>query len=287
MSRQQSSDTPPEGWPRCESGPVEVMLLGTYHMDNPGLDVAQLDVDDVLHPERQAQLRTTVDALEGWRPDRVAVERPYDRADEVNAIYDEYRSGKRSYDAEEEIEPPHPSRNELTTECRSEVVQLGFRLADRLDHERVFPIDYPMTLANEAYEELAEDGFEPEEKIQFDQLDVSELEREVTEQIATSSIQEFLLWQNRERNLGVQSAGFFGESLRWGRENNFGGPKLVATWYDRNLRMVHNLWRAIESEDERVLVVVGAGHVHILRELLEKTPMFCPVSPLPSLEEAM
>ncbi|KAB1192143.1 hypothetical protein GJR96_01270 [Haloferax sp. MBLA0076] len=287
MSRQQSADNSPEGWPRCEPGPVEVMLLGTYHMDNPGLDVAQIDVDDVLTPDRQRQLRTTIDALERWCPDRVAVERPYDHADEVNAIYDEYRSGKRAYDAEEEIEPPHPSRNEMTTECRSEVVQLGFRLADRLDHERVYAIDYPMALGNDAYATLVEDEFEPEEKVPSERLDVEALEAELTEQIATKTIPEFLVWQNRERNLGTESVGFFGETLRWGRGDNFGGPAMVATWYDRNLRMVHNLWRAIESGDERVLVVVGASHVTVLRELLGNAPMFCPVSPLPYLEDAL
>ncbi|KAB1189114.1 MULTISPECIES: DUF5694 domain-containing protein [Haloferax] len=287
MSRQQSSDSPPEGWPRCESGAVEVMLLGTYHMDNPGLDVAQIDVDDVLHPERQAQLRTTVDALEGWCPDRVAVERPYDRADEVNALYDEYRSGERSYDTEQEIEPPHPRRDDLTTECRSEVVQLGFRLADRLAHDRVYPIDYPMDLGNDAYAALAERGFEPTDKVPFEHVDVGELERELTEQIATKTIPAFLVWQNREQNLGTDATAFFGETLRWGQGDNFGGPEMVATWYDRNLRMVHNLWRAVESGDDRILAVVGASHVHVLRELLSNAPMFCPVSALPCLEDAV
>jgi hypothetical protein len=263
------------------------MLLGTYHMDNSGLDVAQIEVDDVLSSERQAQIQTVVEAIAKWKPERVAVERPYDRVDEVNSLYEEYRFGKRSYDAEEEIEPPHPFRNELTTECRSEVIQLGFRLADLLDHEEVYSIDYPMDIANDEYEELAEQGFEPDDKVSFEQIDMDEVGHEITEQIANSTIAVFLVWENQEKQLSREYDGLFGEYLRWGEEDNFGGPKLIANWYDRNLRMMHNLWRTTEPDDGRLILVVGSSHVNVLRDLLAITPMFCPVSPLPYLQSAI
>ena len=32
-----------------------------------------------------------------------------------------------------------------------------------------------------------------------------------------------------------------------------------------------------------MLFLVGSGHIHVLRHLLEEAPMFCPVSPLPYL----
>jgi pheromone shutdown protein TraB len=49
--------------------------------------------------------------------------------------------------------------------------------------------------------------------------------------------------------------------------------------------MVHHLWRAIEQGNERILLVVGTGHIRVLRHLLDETPMCCPVSPLPHLPE--
>ena len=57
-------DGPPAGWPQCESEQVQVMLLGTYHMDNPGLDEVNIDADDVLAADRQAQFRELVDRFE-------------------------------------------------------------------------------------------------------------------------------------------------------------------------------------------------------------------------------
>ena len=129
--------------------------------------------------------------------------------------------------------------------------------------------------------------FEPDEKISFEQTDIDDVERQITEQIATSTIPEYLVWENQEAQLSREYEFLFGEYLRWGGGDNFGGPKLIAKWYDRNLRMMHNLWRTIEPGDKRLILVVGSSHVKVLRDLLENTPMFCPVSPLPYLQNAV
>ncbi len=41
-----------DSWPECDADHVLVMLLGTYHMDHPGLDEVNIDADDVLSPGR-------------------------------------------------------------------------------------------------------------------------------------------------------------------------------------------------------------------------------------------
>lgn len=276
---------PPDGWPTPEPDQVRVMLLGLYHMDNPGLDAVNVQADDVLADERQAELRDLADRLEPWSPDRVAVERPYDGAAELNTVYEEYRAGDRAYDREEAFDSTHPRRDEPVTECRSEVVQVGFRLADRLGHDRVYPVDYPMTLGDdEDAEELQERGFEPDRKVPVDSVDLESHQQEVDERLATSTIIEYLRWLNRESQLRLNDDAFFDEYVRMGEGDNFAGPRAIAIWYDRNLRMMHNVWRAIESGGERVLLVVGSGHVHVLRRLFDLSPMFCPASPLPYLE---
>jgi hypothetical protein len=39
------------------------------------------------------------------------------------------------------------------------------------------------------------------------------------------------------------------------------------------------------DDADRVVKLVGSGHVHVLRHLLSETPMFCPVSPLEVLAD--
>ena len=63
MTDSQEPEQPPEDWPRCDSEQVEVMILGTIHLDNPGLDEVNPEVGDVLTPDRQAELQDLTDRL--------------------------------------------------------------------------------------------------------------------------------------------------------------------------------------------------------------------------------
>src|ERR1700712_3353132 len=97
--------TPVAGW--AADAPVRVMIVGDFHMSNPGRDLHNVTVDDMLSPARQAQIVAVTDALAAFKPTVVAAEWPADVAAER---YAQYRAGTLS-----------PSHNE--------VVQLGFRLA--------------------------------------------------------------------------------------------------------------------------------------------------------------
>ena len=55
---------------------------------------------------------------------------------------------------------------------------------------------------------------------------------------------------------------------------------LVTNWYKRNLRIFAKLARATEKPDNRVLLVIGAGHIHILSDLALTSTYYCLVSPL-------
>ena len=170
------------------------MLLGTYHMDNPGLDEVNVDADDVLADDRQAQLEALAERLTEWNPDRIAVERPYDNVEAVNSLYESYRTGEYAYDREETFPAPHPMRNDDESECRSEVVQVGFRLADRLNHSHVVPID-------EHPEEPDSDPFESREidsvrKTSVALPDPDDWKRAVENRLVSSPIPEYLAWLN-------------------------------------------------------------------------------------------
>jgi hypothetical protein len=75
----------------------------------------------------------------------------------------------------------------------------------------------------------------------------------------------------------------FGSWLRAGEGTNLGGPQLLARWYERNIYMAHYLTRSLLPGTRRVLVLIGAGHVPPLRNILDESPELCPVSPLPLL----
>ena len=51
----------------CPASATPVLLLGTWHMDNPGKDMLNLKTDDVLAPQRQKEIEDLVNHLAKFR----------------------------------------------------------------------------------------------------------------------------------------------------------------------------------------------------------------------------
>lgn len=210
----------PTGFPAvCGQGEVEVMLLGTYHFANPGRDAIKQDIDDVLQPKRQTELEDLVTRLASWRPDRIAVEWPFSRTDTVRARYARYLANAL---------PPN----------RNEVVQIGFRLASRLGHAAVFPIDDDSFLdLNDSLKAVFERR--PEFRQTRDSI-VALLQQEADAAGTwrrTTTIREHLHRLNTDQALhGGNSLGMFGGYLPAGEGQNYGGPQFLAQWLRAELQ---------------------------------------------------
>jgi hypothetical protein len=261
--------TLPTGFPvRCAPGEIEVMLLGTYHFANPGTDAVKSKVVDVLEPSRQAELEDLTVRLARWEPDQIALEWPLSFTDSTRAWFGRYVAGTL-----------RPSRNE--------VVQIGFRLARRLGHATVYPIDYQMSFGNDSIGALfarrpalqrAADSVQARLQARADSAAPVQERQSILEHLRDANSDDALH--------GGNSEGMFGAFLPVGEGDNYGGPQALARWYERNLRMVHNLYRSLRPGTRRVLLVVGSGHVPPIRNVLDESPQFCPVSPLPYLRSS-
>ena len=53
---------------------AEILILGTYHMANPGHDIFNMEADDVLLPKRQKEIAQLIDVLKKFRPTKIAIE---------------------------------------------------------------------------------------------------------------------------------------------------------------------------------------------------------------------
>jgi hypothetical protein len=269
-------------WPTPTPEQVEVVLLGTYHMDNPGNDAANVTADDVLDEGRQREIERLVSELERADPDSVVVERPASATAAIADTYDRYRTGKFDYDQERTVDVERDGEPDGELSARDETVQVGFRLADRLGHERVVPVDVPEDLSDDpAFQAFATGEGVPEPKQDVPRFDDEALEASMDERLAESTVTGYHRFLNEEAALHYNE-GMFDDLLRFGGEG-YAGPDALARWYRRNLRMAHNVWQALDDDTERVLCLVGSGHVHVLRHLFTEFPQFCPVSPLPYL----
>lgn len=250
--------------------PVQVMVLGTYHFNNPGKDLHNATADDVLKPQRQRELEAIAVALAEFRPTKVMVERVAKTPDLVDPGYTSF------------------SPVDLA-EKRNESVQIGYRTAARLGLNTVYAIDEQPGEGEPDYfpfQRLMEWAQANGAKKRLNALMargaemVSEIERLQKE----GSIADVLLEMNRPERTARDQTTYY-EMLDIGDTEQQPGADLNAMWYLRNAKIFAKLQKVAEPAD-RVLVVYGSGHNYWLRHFAQTAPGYVNVDPVPYLERA-
>jgi hypothetical protein len=225
-------------------GNARVLLIGTFHFANPGLDQHNVKAVDVLAPQRQGEIRWIVDSLARFRPTHVAVEWP---AATVDERYPKYLEG-------------------TLPESRNEVVQLGFRLAQQHGLKRVHGIDVEGTFPYGPVAEWA--------RANGKEADLQHAGAEETAYITAlqerASLGAVMRYMNEPGSIARNHA-FYPVALEMGRGNDQPGVKLMSAWHERNLGMCARVLQAIEGGD-RMVVIVGQGHVYLVRQCLQEAP---------------
>lgn len=222
-----------------------LLILGTDHFANPGLDYAQIEVADVLSEEKQREITAVLTTLATFKPTKIAVEAPYDKAESLNQLYAAYRAGS----------------HELT---RNEIQQMGFRLAVQLNHEQLYAIDHPGGhIPFDAALAYAEEH-QPDFVTKFQET-IARWEAKSNQLQQTASVREILREYNSPAFI-ADNHQLYLDLTAVGAGDTYIGAEALAGWYDRNIRIFANLQQIMQPE-ERVLVIYGLGHLAILREL--------------------
>lgn len=241
--------------PAPDASTVQVMILGTYHFDNPGLDLVNAKVDDVLAPQRQAEIEALVNRLAEFQPTAVEVESTWRDENLLSEGYKAFTPEK------------------LTTE-RNEIIQIGYRLANQLGLDRVYAIDenegeisfFPFDRLQEV---AARTGQEERvnEKIASIQADAAAQEAAQ----ATHTISESLIWHNDPDVIRDQHRDFYYGLIDMTDKDEHAGAALNYGWYARNALIFANI-AATAKPGDRIVVLYGSGHAYWLRHFVEETP---------------
>lgn len=250
--------------------PVQVLVLGTYHFGNPGRDLHNAKVDDVLEAKRQHELEQLAQALAAFRPTKIMVERIAKTPDLIDPDYSQFTSANLAKD-------------------RDEHVQIGYRLANRVKLGAVHAIDeqpsedepdyFPFpTVAAWAKANNAEG------KLQALMAKGAAITAKLEADQKTKTIPQMLLDRNRV-DVIEEEQGLYYEFLRFGGIDQQPGADLNAMWYLRNAKIFNKLQQAAKPGD-RVLVVYGSGHNYWLRHFAATAPGYQLVDPIPYLDRA-
>ena len=229
---------------------AEVLVLGVYHMANPGRDIFNMQADDVLAPKRQAEIADVVEALKKFHPTKIAVESDV-ATDSAPKLYVDYLAGKQ----------------ELT---RNETEQLGFRVARELGHKTIYPVD---TDGDFPFQRVIDYAKASGRSKELDALmgEIGALVKAQDDYLHSHTVLETLLFMNSDEKV-AQDVGYYYREVIFGEPGDWAGADLITEWFRRNARIYANVMQLIDSPDERVLVIFGAGHLGWLRHDFASNP---------------
>ncbi|MGQ2985254.1 DUF5694 domain-containing protein [Flavobacterium sp.] len=233
-----------------QSKKKQILIIGTFHFANPGLDVAQVNTFDVMSAKSQKELENITNKIKAFGPDKVFVEWSYKNQEGLDKLY------LRKTDS-------------LLKSNPDERIQLALRTAKKMKHPGMYAVDYNETLF--PYEDLllsmkaaGQDGLLKKNENMMKLVEASE-----NKKIATYTLTQLLLEHNKPGEDKDNIGWYLSIANKAGKADDFTGAQLVSEWYRRNLYIYSILQKLTEAEDDKVMLIMGAGHTALLREFIK------------------
>ena len=243
---------------------TKAMVLGVFHFSNPQADSYKPKFKfNILEENRQSELDTLLAKIAKYKPTKILIERPRIKLDSIiNERYKNYING--SFDI-----------NDKT----GEVYQIGFKLAKKLGHEKIYCSDasadwFGVELDWDNYDEDAylKSKGQYEKSNRYDYNSFYEL-NDSSKTIQT--LTKHLISKNKPEQRLKDHQAYLTSTVLEGAGDNYVGADAVAKWYRRNLRIFANAYDITDfNEEDRLLLIYGSGHVWQLRQLFTDSPDF-------------
>jgi len=233
----------------------QILLFGSFHFENPGLDVAKVNTFNVMSDKSQKELEKITDKIKKFGPDKIFIEWNYQKQAKLDQFYAK-------------------NTDSLLKNDSDEIVQIALRSAKKLGHKKLYGIDYKG--ADFPYDSLVK-GMK--EAGQFDLIKrndetMKHYETDFNTKITKYSLTELLLDINTKASNDDNLQWYLETAIKGGKTDNFVGAFLVSEWYRRNLYMYALIEKLTESKDDKIMVLLGAGHTAMIREFVKHNPEF-------------
>ena len=249
--------------------PIQVMIVGTFHFDNPGRDLNNVTIDPVTTPTKQAELAAVAESLRRFHPTAVAVERI--AADNATLLDQRY--------------PAFTSADLLTN--ADERAQIGYRLANLEGLTRVYAIDEQPDEGERDYFPFDKvmawaTAHHREAELQALNAPVAAYVADLSARQKTETLGALLAETNRLDHPIHGNMDLYYGLLKFGDAVDQPGAELNSGWYERNAKIFAKLTVTAKPGD-RIVVVYGAGHAYWLRHFVQNTPGFVLIDSVPYL----
>ena len=241
-----------------KDGKKEVLLIGTFHYNNPGADVVKTKSFDVLKDESQKELEHIASKIIQFNPTKIFVEWDFDEQTALDSLYMLYQNN--TYFTNDGL-------NDFYR--KNEIFQLAFRVAKGGGVDQVNGIDYNTEFPFDSLMVVLEKNRQIEIQSRIGamiKVFTSGFDRKIEKGASLLDLTYYL----NTPELREMSNEFHNElPLVVGSKDNFIGPFLTSEWYKRNLYMWSLIQKGVENGDQRIMVLVGAGHAAILKNFID------------------
>ncbi|RZT23631.1 DUF5694 domain-containing protein [Fictibacillus sp. BK138] len=213
----------------------EIILVGTFHFEQ----------DTELIKNKEDEIEELVDYFSKLQPTKVALEWENAQNEELNDKY------KHSGDSEE----------------IDEIQQIGFRLAQKLSHERVYAVNWAGDLTQNDMVKL-------NNTIQSSYPEILNTMNSLQESTPEISADKKLIQSYKELNdkkyiIELEKIYLYFVEVEDDKGDMI-GVNFLNKWSERELMIFKNIVEiASDHSDERILLVIGSDHLWMLRKLFE------------------
>ena len=250
---------------------VEIMLVGFAHLSQMqnGTEAASM-----FNPKKQQELEKITAKIAQFQPDAIMVELTPQEQQWADSLYKLYQNDKLDL--------------KMFEYGAGETYQVGFRLANKLNLDHVYGIDFNSSTSQNLLKEG--DHFEYfQEQLKKLQQTSRPLGKQVMEN--SLSLYDFTKKINEPEMLDLSYRAVFnfpayvlnGDFDKDGinyrelnsEEKRYAGAEYISLFFDRNIKIYSNILNTqLQTGSKRIYVMMGQAHIGILKDLLEDNPNY-------------
>ena len=258
------------GASHAQTKPTEVLLVGTFHFNNPGADIAKVKTFDVMTPKVQTELETITDKINLFHPDKLFVEWPWNEQSDLDALYAQYLQGK--YEEYVTAKYPKPAQREFY--LKNEIFQLAFRAGKKLKLTKIHAIDYKNTSFPSDSVMKAMSAAHQDKLVKDVESMTATYQASINKKFETYTLTQLLLDFNTPDSRAFDNSLYLTQLNRAGTADAFVGPFLVSEWYRRNLYMYSLVQKLTAAQDDKVMILAGASHTAMMKGFIDMDNTF-------------